>query len=149
MPVLATSLSQAFIYLIQLSPQAYNLPDMYISSFGFLFDLLTDRKRKGGGVYYIIMCLQQFIHTYISVLWPVLIFSPLRWECQQMQATNKSAQRGMWTAPQTHPHALKRQQSPTGQRLMSRCQAALANLFQRSGRRTKLSYWDTIILLGN
>lgn len=48
-------LSQAFIYLIQLGPQAYNLPDMYISSCCFLFDLLSDRQRKGGGVYYIIV----------------------------------------------------------------------------------------------
>ncbi len=141
-------LSQAFIYIIQLSPQAYNLPDMNISSCCFLFDL--EKKKRGRGLLH--HCLFAAVHPN-EKFWAATIpdFSSLLWwEHQWMQATNKSAQRGMWTAPQTHPHALKRQQSPTGQRLTSRCQAALTNLFQRSGRRGKrLIYWDTITLLGN
>lgn len=144
-------LSQAFIYLIQLSPQAYNLPDMYISSCCFLFYLLSDMKRKGGGVYYIIVCLQQFIQMRNSELQPFLIFPLCSGGNISGCRLQISQRRGGCEQHLKHIHMPWRDSSPQLARGWSLDVRQPWLIYSRGAveEKKRLIYWDTITLLGN
>lgn len=145
-------LSQAFIYLIQLSPQLLNLPDMYCTCHllvSYLIYWLIDKEKGVGCI--TSSCVRSNSSTHAFLGCSRSSDCPLRSGGNVSRCRLISQRSGGCEQHLKHIHMPWRDCSPQLARgwCLDVRQPWLIFFFQRRDRRTKLSYWDTIILLGN